>query len=111
MLDINSATARIARQIQSTEQAVANALVETTALAHSAAVALRDVGGAPQAAAHGILQRMNSTISDLISASGNSARVHGQLKLISREMGATEEPSCPEMPFKTAELHGDRQIA
>jgi hypothetical protein len=111
MLDINSATARLARQMQSSERAVIDALIETTALAHTAAMALRDVSGAPPVAAQAALLRLSKTIESLVVARGDAARVHGQLREIGREMGATEEPTCPDEAFTSAELDSDSLAA
>ncbi len=111
MLDLNSATARLARQMQSTERAIDNALVETTALAHSAALTLRDVTGAPPVAAQALLQRIHKSVAGLIETRGDAARVHGQLREIGREMGGTEEPHCPDYVFTTGEVDAKQKIA
>ena len=92
----DTALARIGREMSATEQAVADALVSSTALLHSAALAHRDVGEGSPVEVQKTLARLLKLNSGLVEAQGEAMRVHGQLMDIARETGATEEPTCPE---------------
>ena len=109
MLDINSATARLGREIVDAENAIGDALVATTALLHSAVLAQHSVKGAPTAKAHANLIRMSKMAATLIEVQSNARRTHGGLVEIGREMGAMEEPTCPDAGFTSAS--GDSRIA
>ena len=96
-LDQSSATARLGRHMRETEAALANSLVATTALIHSAAMARADVSGAPFAETQEALLRMNKMIAGLLAVQGDAARAHGQLVGINREMAGPETPEdCPD---------------
>lgn len=107
MLDTHSATARLVRQMKSTESAVSNALVEAIGLMHTAAIAQRDVK-APAADTQAAMLRMTKLVEGLVSAQGDTMRVHGQLKTVSREVNGTPEtggppePECPDEPLFTS---------
>lgn len=94
-LEINAATSRLIREMAASEDTIANALVATSALLHTAAIATREVPGAPALEAQAALLHLNKTISALIDARGEAMRVHQKLLDIGREMGATETPYCP----------------
>ena len=94
-LDLTTATARIARELGESEVAIADALAKTTALLHSAAMAGRDVPGAPELESQRALLRLQQR--------GEAARVHDQLRKIAVETGAGEEPTCPDKSFTSAE--------
>jgi len=94
-INLDAATARLAREMGDSEAAIADALVAVTALLQSTAVAQRDIADAPAVQTQAVLLHMNKLLADLISARGEALRVHGQLLDISREMGATEIPYCP----------------
>lgn len=100
MIDRNSATARITRQMRSTEGAVSDALCESLALMHSAALAQRDVGGAP-VKSHLALKSMERLLGGLLSAQEEALKIHNQLANISREVNGPEEPTCPDENFFT----------
>ena len=95
-LDLNSATARLAREMGQSETAIADALVATASLIHSAVLANRDFSDAPARQSQAALLHLNRMMSSLVEARGEAMRVHGQLLDIGREMGATEVPWCPE---------------
>ena len=78
-LDLTTATARIARELGESEVAIADALAKTTALLHSAAMAGRDVPGAPKIESQRALLRLQKIVGGLIEARGEAARVHDQL--------------------------------
>ena len=100
MLDSHSATARLVRQMKSTESAVSNALIEALGLMHTAAIAQRDVA-APVVKTQAAMQRMSKMVEGLVSAQGDTLRVHGQLRDVSREMNGPPEPECPDETFFT----------
>lgn len=102
-LDLNAATARLMRDIKKSETAVAEALVATASLMQSAAIAQRDVAGAPFVESHSIMLRLTKMTATLVEVQAETRRAHGQLLKIGQEMGATEEPTCPDNVFTSAE--------
>lgn len=100
MLDSHSATARLVRQMKSTESAVSNALIEALGLMHTAAIAQRDVA-APVVKTQAAMQRMSKMVEGLVSAQGDTLRVHGQLRDVSRVVNAPDEPTCPDQEIFT----------
>ena len=98
-MDKTAATARLTRQMQDAEAASAQALVATTGLLHSAALALQGSPDAPKAEAHAALLRMQKAVEGLIGVEANLARVHGGLLKVGVETGAFEEPHCPDPQF------------
>ena len=102
-LDLPTATARIARELTESETAIADALAKTTALLHSAALAGRDLGGAPELEGQRALLRLEKIVRSLIDVRGETSRVHGQLRDIAVETGAGEAPTCPDNGFTSAE--------
>lgn len=103
-LNLHTATARIAREMGESETAIADALVKATALLYSAALASREVEGAPVLDSQNALLRLQKMTSGLIDVRGEASRVHGQLRRIAVEIGAGEEPTCPDEAFTSAEL-------
>lgn len=95
-LTLTAATARLVREMEVSEIAIADALVATSALMHSAALAQREFPEAPTAKAQSALIHLNKTLTGLVDAQVEAKRVHSQLLDIAREMGATESPFCPE---------------
>lgn len=104
-LTMTAATARLVREMEVSEIAIADALVATSALMHSAALAQREFPEAPTVKAQSALIHLNKTLTGLIDAQAEAKRVHSQLLDIARVMGATEVPFCPDV---TAELHQQR---
>ena len=96
MLTVHNATVRIARQVNSTETSLDEALVNASALLHSAAIAQKAFPNAPATHVQSALLHLSKTIASLVEARGEIARTHGQLLDIAREMGATELPECPD---------------
>lgn len=95
-LDLNAATARLVREMGQSEAAIADALVSATALLHSAALASREFTDAPALRTQSTFLHLNKMLGGLVEARGEALRVHSQLLDIGREMGATEDPWCPE---------------
>ena len=95
-LTLNAATARLMREMSESETTVLEALVATTALLHSAAVAQQHFPEAPHAKAQSALLHLNKMVSGIVEAQGEARRVHSQLLDLAREMGATERPNCPD---------------
>lgn len=101
MLDSHSATARLSRQMRSTESAVSGALIDALGLMQTAAIAQRDVGTTP-AKAQAALMRLGKLVDGLVAAQGEALRVHAQLSDIAREVNGPEEPTCPDEEFFTS---------
>lgn len=101
MLDNHSATARLGRQMKSTESAVSAALIEAVALMHTAAVAQRDVA-APVAETQAAMLRLSKLVDGLVSAQSDTLRVHGQLVDVSRVVNGPAENDCPDETFFTS---------
>lgn len=106
-LETSTATARLVREMGASEATIAEALVATTALLHTAAVANRDVPDAPGLKTQAAMLHLNKLLASLIDARSEAMRVHNQLLDIGREMGATETPYCP----PTKALDTDQQRA
>jgi hypothetical protein len=94
-LTVNAATARFNREMGASEATIAEALVAATSLMHTAAIAQRDFPDAPVVQSQSALLHLNKMLASLIEARGEAARIHGQLRDIGKEMGATEVPFCP----------------
>jgi hypothetical protein len=94
-LTIDSATARLIREMSASETAIADALVAAASLLNTACLAQRSFSDAPTVKVQASLLHLNKMMAGLIEARGEACRVHGQLLDISREMGATEIPYCP----------------
>ena len=95
-LTVTSATARLVREMGASEASIADALVTSAALLHTAALARRAFPDAPAAKAQATLLHLSKMVASLIEAQNEALRVHGQLLDIGREMGATERPTCPD---------------
>ena len=95
-LTLNAAAARLMREMSISETTVIDALVATTALMHSAAVAQQHFPEAPPVKAQSALIHLNKMVSGIVEAQGEARRVHSQLLDLAREMGATERPNCPD---------------
>lgn len=94
-LTIDSATARIVRELNASEATINDALIAASALMQSALIADQAVAAAPALKVQSTLLHLNKMLQGLIEARGEALRVHGQLLDIAREMGATETPYCP----------------
>lgn len=108
-LNINTATARLAREMGHAETAIADALVAASSLLQSATLAGRDVSDAPALQTQSALLHLSKMVSSLVDARSEALRVHGQLLDIGREMGATESPYCP--PRNAVETEIEQQQA
>ena len=107
MLNSTAATARLSREVIASEQSVASALVDATALMYSCALAARD-NDAPAAQVQATFMRAQKLTSALLEARGEAARTHGALLEIYREVCGTEVPGGCE---KVAEHGGDAAVA
>ena len=94
-LDLNTASARLSREMEGAETTIADALVAACALLHSASLAGRDIGVAPPLQTQSALLHMSKLVASLVDARSEALRAHGKLLEIGREMGATESPYCP----------------
>jgi hypothetical protein len=95
-LTMNAATARLAREMGASEAAIADALVAATSLMHSAALVSSEIPNAPVTKTQSTLAHLTKMVAGLVEARGEAMRVHGQLRDIGREMGATEVWYCPD---------------
>lgn len=109
MLTVHNATARIARQVTDSEATLDEALVQISALLHSAAIAQKEFPGAPTLRVQSTLMHLGKTMTCLVEARGEIVRAHGQLLDIAREMGATERPKCPD--YLTQGVADEQQAA
>lgn len=96
MLTLHNATARIARQVNASETSLNEALVQVSALLHSAAIAQKAFPDASATRVQSALLHLIKTMTSLVEARGEILRTHGQLLDIAKEMGATELPECPD---------------
>ena len=95
MLTVPVATNRIRRQMAASEQTLADAIVECTALTHTLAIAAKDNPEVAIAEAQAALLRAHKAIGGLIEVRGEVTRLHGQLRTIGMSVLAPEEPPCP----------------
>ncbi|MCV0382603.1 MAG: hypothetical protein K5799_03980 [Erythrobacter sp.] len=92
MLTIPAAAARLRREVNDAETKVADALIATTALLHtsalarSAAVDLHPMGG------HAELRRLTKSVDGLVTLRAELIRVHSGYEKTGREMGILDEP-------------------
>lgn len=113
MLNQNAATARLTREILDAEQKISDALVSTTALLHSCALAARDNCAAASKVQQTFL-RSQKTVAALIDARAEVSRTHGALREIYREVAGPAEPyPCPdpEKTFTGAQLSDENLAA
>lgn len=103
----DAAAARFAREINASENTIADALVAAASLLHTAALASRDISDVPALKGQATFLHLNKMVAGLIEARGEALRVHSQLLEIGQAMGATESPYCP--PRNAVEV--DRQHA
>lgn len=106
-LNHHTAALRLTREMKQSEQAIADALVATASLMHSAALAHRDAGGADPVKALATFKRIQNMTGSLIETQREAVRTHSLLLDIGVEVGAFEEPTCPEHTFTGAELEAD----
>jgi IS4 transposase len=109
MLTVHNASVRIARQVSSSEASLDEALIQVTALLHSAAIAQKEFPEAPATRVQSALLHLSKTMTSLVEARGEMLRTHGQLLDIAKEMGATELPECPD--YLTKSLIDKQQAA
>ena len=108
MLTTDAATARLGREILVSERSLAAALVDTTALLHSCALAAHDNPTASPHA-HSVFLRTHKATANLIEARGELSRTHGALLEVYREVAGTMEPyPCPDAGFTTASNEADK---
>lgn len=104
-LTINTATARLIREMGASEKTISDALVAATSLMHTAALAQHEIDDAPAIKAQSALLHLNKMVTGLLEARGEAMRVHGQLLDIGREMAATEVWFCPESKQASEDRH------
>lgn len=112
---VPAATARIGRELVEAETAIEQALVATTALMHSAALARAHNPQVDPACGHAAMVRMHKTYGELLAARGDMLRVHGSLRRDAREYAGADEPTCPEehvfVGAELAEVDGPARAA
>ena len=110
MMTIQIAATRLQRDVRIAEDSLTQALVDTTALLHSAALARRDVPMDNKAIGAAPLLRMHRALGGIIGASNDMVRAHGGLLEVAVEVGIMDEPTCPDVHFASADA-GIRHIA
>jgi hypothetical protein len=94
-MSINAAQARISRELIDAELAVDEALIRQSQLFTSLVTARRDLGLANGTGQETLL-RLSKSQQSLLSAGGDLARVHGQMKIIGSEVTGELVSDCPE---------------
>ena len=94
-MTVHVAQARIAREIIEAEQALDEALIRGSLLFTSMVTARRDLGIAT-AVGHDALLRLVKSQQSLLTAGGDLARVHGQMRDIGQQVTGDMASDCPE---------------
>lgn len=96
MLTISNAAVRLGRDVREAEAAIDAALQQTSALLHSATLAIPHASGADAKRVQATLMRLQKSLGELVAARGDTLRTHAELLEFGREMGMTEEEDCPD---------------
>jgi hypothetical protein len=105
-MNIDSAQARISRELVEAEQAVDDALIKQSLLFTSIVSARRDLGLASTTGQEALM-RLSKSQQSLLSAVGDLARVHGQMLVIVDDIRgdlASPPPGCGGQQTKTGQL-------
>ena len=94
-LTVSAATARIGRELSSAHSAVDQALVATTALLHSAAVARADNPEVAPIMGQAALLRMHKSLGGLLGVRSDLLRAHQSLRDEVTEVMGPDEATCP----------------
>lgn len=94
-LTVSAATARLGRELSSAHSAIDQALVATTALLHSAAVARADNPEVAPAMGQSALLRMHKSLGGLLGVRADMLRAHQSLRDEATEIMGPDEATCP----------------
>lgn len=94
VMTLEVATARLSRELPLAETSLDDALINITKLMTSMVIARKETGAAP-ATGHSALMRLIKAQEAVVTASGEMARVHGQMLTVGREVGALDIEKCP----------------
>lgn len=109
-MTLASATARLARTLNISEEQVARSMGAVSEVVTTLTMAQADVPNAPRAQTQQAVLRMLSAQRKMAEAQSEILRAHGQLKKIAVSMTG-EEPWCPSNPLTSAELDDDNVAA
>jgi hypothetical protein len=93
-MNVDSAQARIARELIDAELAVDEALIKQSMLFTSLVTARRDLGLASTTGQEALL-RLAKSQQSLLTAGGDLARVHGQMRAVGTEITGELVSDCP----------------
>lgn len=102
-LTIHTAAARLSRDFPQAEADIAQALVSSTALIHSMALASQ-VEGVPVGAGQKALDHALLTVQSLVTARGQVARTHGRMAEVHREVASGDVDYTDCVPKGVVEL-------
>ena len=108
MLTIPASAARLTREVRTAEEKIGDALVATTALLHSAALARVAATDVDATLGHAELKRLTGSVEGLIGLRADMARVHGGLATIGVGTGILDEPTCPDAASASLEQNTHR---
>ncbi len=94
VMTLEAATTRLSREIPQAETSLDDALISISRLMTSMLIARKETGAAP-ATGHSALIRLMKAQEAVITASGEMARVHGQMLAVGQEVGALDIEECP----------------
>ncbi|MBO6526415.1 hypothetical protein [Erythrobacter sp.] len=109
-MTLAAATARLTRDINSSEDQIAKAVAAVGETVNALSLAQIDVPGAPKAEAHGAMLRLLSAQRKIAAAQSEMLRAHHQLSKIGETMTG-EEPWCPSDPLTSARIDGESVAA
>lgn len=96
-LTVSAATARIGRDLANAHNAVDQALVATTALLHSAAMARADNPDVAPLMGHSAFLRMHKGLGNLLTVRSDLLRAHQTLREEAAEVMGPDEATCPQI--------------
>lgn len=109
-MNTTSATARLQRELPEAEAAINTAMLQVSATLHAAIVAKHDTRHT-SSTAHAALLRMHRSVGELINASSELRRAHGELVKVGVEVGTMDEPTCPDRHMGSLAENGARRAA
>jgi len=92
-MTVNSALARLSRQVPQAEGDIDQALISLSSLLTTMVTARRDTA-TTGSSSHIAVQQVTKAIEGLVSASAEMARAHGSLRKISVEKGVGDLEEC-----------------
>lgn len=104
-LTVSAATSRIGRELSSAHSAVDQALVATTALLHSAALARADNPDVAPNMGQAALLRMHKSLGGLLDVRSNLLRAHQSLRSEAALVMGPDEATCPPIASAPTDDH------